>query len=41
MLGSWTIGHEAGDVAGGMGVRESREPVTTNTSQFVPHLFGR
>jgi glutathionylspermidine synthase len=40
VLGSWTIGHEAGDVAAGMGVRESREPVTTNTSQFVPHLFG-
>jgi glutathionylspermidine synthase len=40
VLGSWTVGHEAGNTACGMGVRESREPITTNTSQFVPHLFG-
>ncbi len=40
VLGSWTIGHEEGNVAGGMGIRESREPITSNTSQFVPHLFG-
>jgi glutathionylspermidine synthase len=40
VLGSWTIGHEPGSVACGMGIRESRELVTTNTSQFVPHLFG-
>jgi glutathionylspermidine synthase len=39
VIGSWTIGHVDGDVAGGMGIRESREAVTTNTSQFVPHLF--
>jgi glutathionylspermidine synthase len=39
VLGCWTIGHEEGNVAGGMGVRESRQPITTNTSQFVPHWF--
>ena len=39
VIGSWTIGHEEGNVAGGMGIRESKEPITTNTSQFVPHLF--
>ena len=40
VLGSWTIGHEDDNVAGGMGVRESKEPITTNTSAFVPHLFA-
>ena len=40
VLGSWTIGHESGNVACGMGIRESKELITTNTSQFVPHLFG-
>lgn len=39
VVGSWVIGHEEGDVAGGMGIRESSTPITTNTSQFVPHLF--
>jgi len=39
VLGSWLIGHEEGAVAGGMGIRESDSPVTTNTSQFVPHVF--
>jgi glutathionylspermidine synthase len=39
VIGSWTVGHEE-DCAGGMGIRESREPITTNTSQFVPHLFA-
>lgn len=38
-IGSWLIGHEEGNVAGGMGIRESDTPITTNTSQFVPHLF--
>lgn len=38
-IGSWVIGHEEGNVAGGMGIRESRTPITTNLSQFVPHLF--
>ena len=40
VLGSWVIGHEEGNVAGGIGVRESDTPITTNTSQFVPHLLG-
>ena len=40
VIGSWAIGHEEGNVAGGMGVRESESPITTNTSQFLPHLFG-
>jgi glutathionylspermidine synthase len=40
VLGSWVIGHEEGNTAGGIGIRESAIPVTTNTSQFVPHLFG-
>ena len=39
VIGSWLIGHAEGDVAGGMGIRESDTPITTNTSQFVPHLF--
>jgi glutathionylspermidine synthase len=39
VLGSWVIGHEEGDAAAGMGVRESKDWVTTNLSQFVPHLF--
>jgi glutathionylspermidine synthase len=40
VLGSWVIGHEEGNAASGMGVRESDTPITTNLSQFVPHLFG-
>jgi glutathionylspermidine synthase len=40
VLGSWVVGHEEGNAAAGMGVRESATPVTTNLSQFVPHLFG-
>ena len=39
VIGSWLVGHEEGNVAGGMGIRESDSPITTNTSQFVPHLF--
>jgi glutathionylspermidine synthase len=39
VLGSWVIGHEPGNVAGGMGIRESDSPIITNTSRFVPHLF--
>ena len=39
VLGSWVIGHEEGNAAGGMGIRESATPVTGNLSQFVPHLF--
>ncbi len=40
VLGSWVIGHEPGNSAAGVGIRESDTPVTTNTSRFVPHLFG-
>jgi glutathionylspermidine synthase len=39
VIGSWLIGHEEGNAAGGMGIRESDTPITTNTSRFVPHLF--
>jgi hypothetical protein len=34
------IGHEEGNAAAGMGIRESDTPITGNTSRFVPHLFG-
>ena len=40
VIGSWVIGHEPGNAAAGIGIRESDTPVTTNTSRFVPHLFG-
>jgi len=39
VIGSWLVGHVEGDAAAGMGIRESENPITTNTSQFVPHLF--
>jgi glutathionylspermidine synthase len=39
VIGSWVIGHEPGDVAAGIGIRESDIPITTNLSQFVPHLI--
>ena len=39
VIGSWVIGHEEGNAAAGMGVRESDTPITGNTSRFVPHLF--
>lgn len=39
VIGSWVIGHQSGNVAAGIGVRESDIPITTNLSQFVPHLF--
>jgi glutathionylspermidine synthase len=39
VVGSWLIGHEEGNASGGMGLRESDTPITTNTSLFVPHLF--
>ena len=35
VIGSWVIGHRAGDVAAGMGIRESDTPITTNVSQFA------
>jgi len=40
VVGSWVIGHEAGKAAAGMGMRESEKPITTNLSQFSPHLLG-
>jgi glutathionylspermidine synthase len=40
VAGCWVIGHEEGNVAGGMGIREADMPITTNLSQFTPHLFG-
>jgi glutathionylspermidine synthase len=39
VIGSWVIGHREGDAAAGIGIRESDIPVTTNLSQFTPHLF--
>jgi len=40
VVGSWVIGHREGDAAAGIGIRESDIPITTNLSQFVPHLFA-
>jgi glutathionylspermidine synthase len=40
VIGSWVIGHEEGNAAAGMGIRESDTPITGNTSRFTPHLFG-
>jgi glutathionylspermidine synthase len=40
VIGSWVIGHHAGDAAAGIGIRESDIPITTNLSQFVPHLLA-
>jgi len=39
VIGSWVIGHEEGNASAGMGIRESDTPITTNASQFVPHVF--
>jgi glutathionylspermidine synthase len=39
VIGSWVIGHQEGNAAAGIGVRESEMPITTNLSQFVPHLL--
>jgi glutathionylspermidine synthase len=36
VLGCWVVA----DTACGLGVRESADLVTRNTSRFVPHLFG-
>jgi len=40
IIGSWVVGHEEGNAAAGIGIRESDSPITGNTSRFVPHLFG-
>ena len=39
VIGSWVIGHDDGSACG-IGIRESESPIITNTSRFVPHLFG-
>jgi glutathionylspermidine synthase len=39
VVGSWVIGHREGDSAAGIGIRESPSLITTNASQFVPHVF--
>jgi glutathionylspermidine synthase len=38
VIGSWLVGHEPGNAAAGIGIRESDTPITDNFSQFVPHL---
>jgi glutathionylspermidine synthase len=35
VIGSWIIGEEAA----GIGIREDTNPITQNTSRFVPHYF--
>jgi glutathionylspermidine synthase len=35
VLGSWVIAGQAG----GMGIREERADVTSNTARFVPHII--
>jgi len=40
VIGSWVIGHQPGNAAGGMGILESATPITTNSSAFVPHLLA-
>ena len=35
LIGSWVIGGKAA----GIGMREDRDPITRNTSRFVPHYF--
>jgi glutathionylspermidine synthase len=39
VIGSWLIGQEEGGACG-IGIRESESPIITNTSRFVPHMFG-
>jgi glutathionylspermidine synthase len=40
VIGSWVVGHEEGNSAAGIGIRESDIPITTNSSRFVPHVCG-
>ena len=35
VIGSWIIRDEAA----GIGIRESEQPITRNTSRFAPHFF--
>jgi glutathionylspermidine synthase len=37
VIGSWIIGEEAA----GIGLREDKNPITKNTSRFVPHYFSQ
>lgn len=37
ILGSWIIGQQPS----GMGIRESKNLITGNTSRFIPHLFNK
>jgi glutathionylspermidine synthase len=37
VLGSWLVN----GYACGIGIREDTDPLTTNTSRFVPHLFAK
>jgi len=39
VVGSWLIGHEPGNAAAGIGIRQSDTPITGNFSQFVRRLF--
>ena len=36
LVGSWIVGGKPA----GMGIREDRQPITRNTSRFVPHYFA-
>jgi glutathionylspermidine synthase len=36
VIGSWIVGEEAA----GIGIREDTNPITRNTSRFVPHYFS-
>jgi len=35
VIGSWVVNH----VSAGIGIREDNNPITTDTSRFVPHYF--
>ena len=35
MIGSWIVD----GVSAGMGIRESKDLITSNESRFVPHMF--
>jgi glutathionylspermidine synthase len=37
VIGSWLVN----GYACGMGIREDNQPITQNTSRFVPHVFAR
>ena len=37
VIGSWLIN----GWAAGIGIREDKTPITSNTSRFVPHIFSK